>query len=55
VVSLVRFAFDRDGQHLEGPECWVSHMADGKAVETWVFIDDQADAQRFWSVAIPDS
>jgi ketosteroid isomerase-like protein len=54
VVALLRFAFDRDGQHLEGPEVWVSHMADGKMAETWVFIDDQADAERFWSIAVPD-
>jgi len=54
VVALLRFGFDRDGNHLEGPECWVNHMADGKVIETWVFIDDQADAQRFWSIATPD-
>jgi ketosteroid isomerase-like protein len=53
-IALLRFGFDRDDLHLEGPEVWVSHMAGGKITETWVFIDDQADAQRFWSVATPD-
>jgi hypothetical protein len=28
-------------------------MADGKVIETWVFIDDHAEAEHFWSVATP--
>lgn len=54
VVSLVHFAFERDGATLEGNESWVSHMRDGKITETWVFIWDQTDADKFWSMARPD-
>jgi hypothetical protein len=35
----------------KGNETSVSHMSDGKATESWVFIWDQADAEQFWSVA----
>ena len=54
VVSLIHFAFERDGRTLEGNESWVTHMRDGKAAETWVFIWDQADAESFWNMARPD-
>lgn len=54
VVALLHFSFERDGRSLEGNESWVSHMRDGKLIETWVFVWDQADAEQFWSIARPD-
>ena len=54
VIALLHFAFERDGATLEGNETWVSHVQDGKLTDTWVFIWDQADAEKFWSMARPD-
>lgn len=48
-VAILSANATRNGMSYNGRSVDVAHIVDGKVVEFWAFLDDQAAADAFWS------
>ena len=48
-VALATSFAEREGRSLESRFAHVAHFSDGKMTESWIFSEDQAAIDAFWS------